>query len=86
MTDTIIGFAAIQSMAWSYSPTGLLSLKKEYVLPALVDQLMHETHMPVEVLETNAVWFGITYHEDKATVQDALKALHDQGDYPESLD
>ena len=61
-------------------------MKKEYVLPALVDQLMHETHMPVEVLETNAVWFGITYHEDKATVQDALKALHDQGDYPESLD
>ncbi len=61
-------------------------MKKEYVLPALVDQLMHEVAMPVEVLETNAVWFGITYHEDKATVQASLKALHDQGDYPESLD
>ena len=61
-------------------------LKKEYVLPALVDQLMHEIGLQVEVLETNAVWFGITYHEDKAIVQAALKALHDKGDYPDSLD
>ena len=61
-------------------------MKKEYVLPALVDQLMHEVSLPVEVLETSAVWFGITYHEDKETVQAALKALHDKGDYPESLD
>ena len=61
-------------------------LKKEYVLPALVDQLMHEIGLQVEVLETNAVWFGITYHEDKAIVQAALKALHDKGDYPDCLD
>ncbi len=61
-------------------------LKKEYVLPALVDQLMHEAGLQVEVLETNAVWFGITYHEDKATVQASLKALHDRGDYPASID
>ena len=61
-------------------------LTKEFVLPALVDRLMHEVCLPVEVLETNAVWFGITYQEDKAAVQAALKALHDRGDYPESLD
>ena len=61
-------------------------ITKEYVLPALVDQLMREDGLPVEVLETSAVWFGITYQEDKAAVQADLKALHDKGDYPESLD
>ena len=60
-------------------------LKKEYVLPALVNELMHEFSLQVEVLSTHAVWFGITYHEDKAYVQEELKKLHARGDYPEKL-
>ena len=60
-------------------------LKKEYVLPALVDTLMHEEGLKVEVLSTDAVWFGVTYQEDKAYVAGELKKLHDKGDYPEKL-
>jgi len=60
-------------------------LKKEYVLPAMVDSMMHNDGLKVEVLSTDAVWFGITYHEDKAYVQGELKKLHDQGAYPEKL-
>jgi len=60
-------------------------LKKEYVLPGLVDELMRETGLKVEVLSTNAVWFGITYREDKPLVQEALKKLHQKGDYPAAL-
>ena len=57
-------------------------LKKEYVLPSLVDTLMHEEGLKVEVLSTDAVWFGVTYKEDKAYVAGELKKLHDRGAYP----
>ena len=60
-------------------------LKKEYVLPSLVDTLMHEQGLKVEVLSTDAVWFGITYREDKEYVTGQLKKLHDAGFYPAAL-
>ena len=66
----------------SLSPT---ELKAEYVLPVLVDQLMHEDGLKVDVLSTDAVWFGVTYHEDKPYVQAELKKMHDDGTYPEKL-
>lgn len=60
-------------------------MKKEYALPTLVDNLMHTDGLTVEVLSTHAVWFGVTYWEDKAYVAGELKKLHDIGAYPEKL-
>ncbi len=60
-------------------------LKKEFVLPSLVDTMMHRDGLKVEVLSTDAVWFGVTYKEDKAYVTGELKKLHDKGDYPPAL-
>ena len=60
-------------------------LKKECLLPALVDQLMHTKGLQVEVLSTNAVWFGVTYKEDKAFVAAELRKLHENGSYPPAL-
>ncbi len=60
-------------------------LKREYVLPTLVDDLMREEGLKVEVLSTGAVWFGITYREDKEYVMNELKKLHDAGVYPPAL-
>ena len=60
-------------------------MKKEYVLPTLVDQLMHEKGLSVEVLSTKAIWFGVTYREDKDYVAGELKKLHENGSYPEKL-
>ena len=60
-------------------------LKKEYVLPVLVDQLMHEAGLQVDVLPTDAVWFGVTYKEDKPYVQGELLAMHQNGQYPDQL-
>ena len=61
------------------------NLKAEYVLPTLVDELMHEEGLQVDVLSTDSVWFGVTYHEDKAYVQEELRKLHADGTYPEFL-
>ncbi len=60
-------------------------LKKECLLPSLVDTLMHEKGLKVEVLSTDAVWFGVTYKEDKEYVAAELQKLHDNGTYPAVL-
>ncbi|MBO7662504.1 MAG: NTP transferase domain-containing protein [Clostridia bacterium] len=60
-------------------------LKKECLLPALVDHEMHTHGLQVEVLSTHAVWFGVTYKEDKEYVTAELKKLHDNGSYPPAL-
>ena len=46
---------------------------------------MHTKGLRVEVLSTDAVWFGVTYKEDKEYVSAELKKLHDAGVYPEAL-
>ncbi len=66
----------------SLSPT---ELKAEYVLPVMVDELMHGEGLTVDVLSTDAVWFGVTYKEDKPFVQEQLKRMHGEGVYPRSL-
>ena len=60
-------------------------LKAEFVLPVLVDQMMHLDHLHMTVLPTHATWFGVTYQEDKPHVQATLQKMHDAGAYPEKL-
>ena len=59
--------------------------RQEYLLPELIDQLIHSGEAAVDVLETKDEWFGVTYQEDKASVQAAFKKLTDEGVYPEGL-
>ncbi|MBQ8306686.1 MAG: nucleotidyltransferase [Blautia sp.] len=60
-------------------------IKKEYLLPVLIDQLIREGRARVDVLETSDAWFGVTYQEDKAAVQAAIRELTDAGVYPDGL-
>ena len=46
---------------------------------------MHRDGLKVEVLSTRAVWFGVTYREDKDYVAGELKKLHARGIYPPVL-
>ena len=64
---------------------GVDDLKSEYPLPVMVDRFLKKEIASVDVLETSAVWFGVTYQEDKPFVQESLQALHDNGVYPEKL-
>ena len=56
-------------------------LRGEYQLPVMVDHLLKRGRIAVEVLKTDAVWFGVTYQEDRPLVQEALRKLHDAGVY-----
>ena len=60
-------------------------LKSEYLLPNIVDKLLKEERANVNVLETQDRWFGVTYKEDKETVQEAFRGLIADGVYAEML-
>ena len=60
-------------------------LKSEYLLPNIVDKLLKEERANVKVLETQDRWFGVTYKEDKETVQKAFRELIADGVYAEKL-
>ncbi len=60
-------------------------LKSEYLLPNIVDKLLKEERANVKVLETQDRWFGVTYKEDKETVQEAFAGLIQDGVYAEML-
>ena len=60
-------------------------IKAEYALPTLVDQMIADGALCVDVLDTSAVWFGVTYREDRQSVRDALLKMHESGEYPKAL-
>ncbi|MDO5136149.1 MAG: sugar phosphate nucleotidyltransferase [Eubacteriales bacterium] len=60
-------------------------IKKEYLLPELIDRLIQSKDAEVEVLETKDEWFGVTYQEDKETVVAAFQRLIEAGVYPRDL-
>jgi hypothetical protein len=60
-------------------------LKAEFFLPETVNALLKEDKARVKVLPTQEKWFGVTYPEDRAFVQAALRDLVSQGIYPANL-
>jgi hypothetical protein len=59
--------------------------KCEYFLPFVVDELLQEGKATVKVTDTPDKWYGVTYKEDKPQVVAAIRALKDQGLYPQKL-
>jgi hypothetical protein len=60
-------------------------LKCEYFLPFVVDELLLEGRATVKVLKSADKWYGVTYKEDKPMVVAAVRALKEQGLYPQQL-
>lgn len=60
-------------------------MKSEYLLPREINNLMLEGRGRVEVLPDHDRWFGVTYHEDKALAEEALRECIAEGLYPEKL-
>ena len=63
----------------------IADLKAEFLIPTVVDELVHEGKATLKLLATSSVWFGVTYREDKPGVVKALKALVDKGEYKVGL-
>ena len=60
-------------------------LKSEFYLPFAVDALIHAGKARIDMLRSEASWFGITYREDRNGVCSELKKLAERGEYPEQL-
>ena len=60
-------------------------LKCEYFLPFIPGKLVEEGAAEVAVLRTDEKWYGVTYHEDRASVFDALEQMARDGLYPAKL-
>lgn len=60
-------------------------IKKEFLLPTAVGDLVDSNKAKIKVLETSDRWFGVTYKEDKESVIAAIRNLIDKGIYPNKL-
>lgn len=67
------------------NPENLNNPKSEFYIPSMVDHLISTKRATVEVLDTNAKWFGVTYPEDKPSVEAKIKSLIDAREYPNKL-
>lgn len=57
----------------------------EFFLPSVVTGLIKSNNVNVEVINTDAVWYGMTYKEDKEVVKASIKQEILEGIYPNSL-
>ena len=60
-------------------------IKKEYLLPRIIDRMLKSGEATVEVIRTDDKWFGVTYQEDKQIVIDSIRELISNGVYKEKL-
>ncbi|MCD7747694.1 MAG: nucleotidyltransferase [Firmicutes bacterium] len=60
-------------------------LKCEALLPTAVFNMITAGKCTVEMLTSDAVWYGVTVREDKPSVQAGIGALIESGVYPENL-
>ena len=60
-------------------------LKKEYLLPEIIDMLLKSGRAEVDVLKTDDSWFGVTYKEDRDLVREKFLSLRDAGVYRSPL-
>ncbi|MBO5953642.1 MAG: nucleotidyltransferase [Oscillospiraceae bacterium] len=60
-------------------------VKAEFLLPMTVAELLAEGKASVKVLRSADKWYGVTYAADKPQVVAALKAMTDEGKYPDGL-
>lgn len=60
-------------------------LKSEFLIPDIISNQIRDEEVSVRVLNTTAIWQGVTYKEDKPRVVAEIKKLVDAGVYPAGL-
>ena len=61
------------------------NIKAEFYIPLMVNNLINAKKAKLKVLSSDAVWFGVTYKEDKPDVVKKIQNLIDKGVYPKNL-
>jgi NDP-sugar pyrophosphorylase family protein len=59
--------------------------KAEFYIPTVANKIVADGTATMKVLGSDAVWFGITYQEDRPEVVASIRRLVDAGEYPAGL-
>jgi hypothetical protein len=59
--------------------------KKEFLLPVAASDLLHAGKARIRVLSSADKWYGVTYAADKPLVMAAIRAMTEEGKYPNGL-
>lgn len=59
--------------------------KAEFYLPDVISKIIKSGSGKVRVLPSNEKWFGVTYKEDRNTVEKNILRMVEKGIYPEKL-
>ena len=59
--------------------------KCEYLIPDVVFDRIEKENLKVKVIDTTAVWHGVTYKEDKEELVNCINELIENGEYPNNL-
>ena len=60
-------------------------MKIEFLIPQFIGDLLEEKKVSVKVLDTDDIWFGVTYKEDHEAVVENFRKLIEAGEYEEDL-
>ena len=78
-------FDHLKSMFHDFLERDGKEMKSEFLIPSVVNNLIHANTKHVKVLRTDSSWFGVTYKEDKPYVVKQIQELIDNDEYPNKL-
>jgi NDP-sugar pyrophosphorylase family protein len=78
-------FPLTRDLFEAYARKNLHSPKAEFYIPTVMTHIIKSHLGDCRVFRVSSDWFGVTYPEDKPTVQSSLLALHANGEYPSQL-
>ena len=78
-------FPITRDLFEEYARVNLHTPKAEFYIPTVMTHIIKRGLGDCRVFRVSSDWFGVTYPEDKPTVQASLLALHANGEYPDTL-
>jgi len=78
-------FKVSETMFEAFLEQNSKEMKAEFFIPLVVNDVIEKNTGSVEVLKSDAKWFGVTYKEDKEIVTTAIQDLKEKGVYPTHL-
>lgn len=78
-------FEISESMFEAFLEKNYKEPKAEFFIPLVVNNVIIDKTATMEVLKSDARWFGVTYKDDKPYVTSEIQKLKDSGVYPKNL-
>ena len=78
-------FALSESLFSQFIKERGMEPKAEFFIPIVADHFINTGKGTIQIVGTDAEWFGVTYPEDAPTVEASISAMVNTGAYPPAL-